>query len=171
MRLYIAKVPIIARDMIKQLVDGEDIEVTNGDEACLDIEAVLKEYVRLDRQLTEQTKDLLESRKLPHGQFGKVKRVLADEKGFGLGDDALIWICNQIIETFMHSQFIDEVYSSDAEMRRKMKDILRRHMMVDDELDLEVRKRIKNLQEGSSNWDVEYGKVMDQIRRKRGIRE
>ena len=141
------------------------------DEAQLDIEAVLKEYVRLDREITEQTKDLLESRKLPHGHFGKVKRVLADEKGFGLGEDALIWICNQVIETFMHSQFVEEVYASDAEMRRKMKEILRRHMMVDEELDLEVRKQIRNLQEGTSTWDVEYGKVMEQIRRKRGIKE
>ncbi len=171
MRLYSAKVPIIARDVIKQLSDGGEIEINNMDEAQLDIEAVLKEYVRLDREITEQTKDLLESRKLPHGHFGKVKRVLADEKGFGLGEDALIWICNQVIETFMHSQFVEEVYASDAEMRRKMKEILRRHMMVDEELDLEVRKQIRNLQEGTSTWDVEYGKVMEQIRRKRGIKE
>ena len=171
MRLYSAKVPVIARDIIKQLVDAEDIEVANGDEATLDIEAVLKEYVRLDREITEQSKDILERRKLPHGAFGKVKRALADEKGFGLGEDAIIWICNQVIETFMHSQFIEEVFASDAELRRKMKAILNRHMMVDEELDVEVRKRIRNLQEGTSNWDVEYGKVMDQIRRKRGIKE
>ena len=171
MRLYSAKVPVIARDIIKQLVDAEDIEVANGDEATLDIEAVLKEYVRLDREITEQSKDILERRKLPHGAFGKVKRALADEKGFGLGEDAIIWICNQVIETFMHSQFIEEVFASDAELRRKMKAILNRHMMVDEELDVEVRKRIRNLQEGTANWDVEYGKVMDQIRRKRGIKE
>ncbi len=171
MRLYSAKVPVIARDIIKQLVEAEDIEVANGDEATLDIEAVLKEYVRLDREITEQTKDILERRKLPHGAFGKVKRALADEKGFGLGEDAIIWICNQLIETFMHSQFIEEVYSTDAELRRKMKLLLHRHMMVDEELDVEVRKRIRNMQEGTSNWDVEYGKVMDQIRRKRGIKE
>ena len=170
MRLYSAKVPVIARDIIKQLVDDGDIEVANGDEATLDIEAVLKEYVRLDREITEQTKDLLERRNLPHGAFGKVKRGLADEKGFGLGEDGLAWICSQVLETFMHSQFIEEVYASDAEMRRKMSLILRRHMMMEEELDGEVRKPIRNMQEGTSNWDVEYGKVMDQIKRKRGIK-
>lgn len=171
MKLYSAKVPVISRDIITQLVGDEDIEVANGDEATLDIEAVLKEYVRLDRELTEQTKDLLEQRNLPHGAFGKVKRALADDKEFGLGDEAVGWICNQIIETFMHSPFIEEVYATDAELRRKMVVILRRHMMMEEELDVEVRQRIRNLQEGTNNWDIEYGKVMDQIRRKRGIKE
>jgi hypothetical protein len=42
-------------------------------------------------------------------------------------------------------------------------------MQVDEELDEEVRRRIKNLQEGTSTWEVEYGKVLDQIKRNRGL--
>jgi hypothetical protein len=52
-----------------------------------------------------------------------------------------------------------------------MKEIIRRHMLVDEELDAEVRNRIRNLQEGTANWDVEYAKVMEQIKQKRGIRD
>ena len=44
-------------------------------------------------------------------------------------------------------------------------------MQVDEELDQEVRQRIKNLQEGTAAWDVEYAKVMDQIKTKHGIKE
>ena len=33
----------------------------------------------------------------------------------------------------------------------------------------EVRQRIKNLEEGTANWDVEYQKVMEQIKQKRGL--
>ncbi len=43
------------------------------------------------------------------------------------------------------------------------------HMQVDEELDEEVRRRIKNLEEGTSTWEVEYGKVLDQIKRNRGL--
>ena len=46
-----------------------------------DIESVLKEYVRMDRECTDKAKDLLEQRKLPYGQFGKLKRTLAEERG------------------------------------------------------------------------------------------
>lgn len=169
MRLYSAKIPIIARDIISELVADEDIEVNNREEAELDIQAVLKEYLRMDREITERTKDLLESRKLPHGQFGKIKRAVAEEKGFGLGEEGIIWICNQVLETFMQSRFIEEIFATDPDMRKKMRVILRRHMLVDEELDAEVRRRIQNLQEGTANWDVEYSKVMEQIKQKRGL--
>lgn len=169
MRLYSGKIPIISREIIQDLVKTEDIEVNNMDEAILDIEAVLKEYLRLDRELTERAKDILEKRRLPHGQFGKVKRMVSDEKGMGMGEEALGWICNQCLEVFMQSNFVDEVYASDADLRRKMKAVLKRHMMVDEELDAEVRTRIRNLEEGTATWDVEYSKVMDQIKRKRGL--
>ena len=53
---------------------------------------MLKEYLRLDKEITEKAKDLLQKRNLPYEQFGKVKRTLAQEKGFGLGDDALDWM-------------------------------------------------------------------------------
>jgi len=171
MRLYSAKIPIIAREILSTLIKDEDIEVNNQEEADLDIQAVLKEYVRLEREVTEQTKDLLESRNLPHGQFGKIKRIVAEEKNFGMGEDGVLWICNQILETFMQSKFVEEIFASDADMRRKMNLIIRRHMMVEEELDAEVRNRIKNLQEGSANWDIEYTKVMQQIKNKRGIKD
>jgi hypothetical protein len=32
-----------------------------------------------------------------------------------------------------------------------------------------VRSKIKNLQEGTSAFEVEYAKVMDQIKHKRGL--
>jgi len=50
-----------------------------------------------------------------------------------------------------------------------MTDVLKKHMQVDEELDEEVRRRIKNLEEGTSTWEVEYGKVLDQIKRNRGL--
>ena len=50
-----------------------------------------------------------------------------------------------------------------------MSDILKRHMMVEEEIDAEVRKRIKNLEEGTATWEVEYNKAVDQIKRNRGL--
>src|SRR5262245_57399251 len=100
MRLYSGKIPAVAGEVIRTLSEQGDIEVGDGGEAQLDVEAVLKEYLRTDRELTDRTKDLLERRSLPYDQFGKVKRALAEERGFGLGEESIIWICNQILETF-----------------------------------------------------------------------
>ena len=171
MKLYTGKIPTIASEMIHSLVQTEDIEVNDANEAQLDVEAVLKEYVRMDRECTDKAKDLLEQRKLPYGQFGKLKRAIAEERGFALGEEATSWISNQILETFMQSAHVDEVFADDVTLRKKLKEILKKHMMVDEELDQEVRQRIKNLQEGTQTWELEYAKVMEQIKRKHGINE
>jgi hypothetical protein len=170
-KLYTGKIPSIGSEIIQSLVGAHDIEVVDAHEAQLDVEAVLKEYVRMDREITDKAKDVLDQRKLPYGQFGKVKRALSDERGFALGEEATSWIANQVLETFMQSQHVDEVFADDLTLRKKLKEILKKHMQVDEELDEEVRKRIKNLEEGTATWELEYAKVMEQIKRKHGINE
>ena len=171
MKLYAGKVDAISSEIIGKLVLEEDIEVGNAQEAELDVTSVLKEYLRLDRELTERAKDILEIRGLPYSAFSRTKRTLAEQQDFGMGDEALSWICNQLLETFMQSPHIEEIFADDVTLRRKIKDMLRKHMAVDDELDQEVRQRIKNLEEGTQSWDIEYKRVMDQMKTKHGIKE
>ena len=171
MKLYLGKVESIASEIVGRLVTDSDIEISDRNEAELDVVSVLKEYVRLDRELTERAKDVMEIRGLPYAQFGRIKRSLADQKEFGLGEDAITWILNQLLETFMQSKAVEEVFADDATLRRKVRDILKKHMAVDEELDKEVRQRIKNLEEGSATWEIEYAKVMDQMKTRHGIKE
>jgi uncharacterized protein len=171
MRLYAGKIPVIAAEIIKALLDDEDISVNDKAEAELDVQAVLKEYLRLEREITDKAKDLLQKRNLPYEQFGKIKRSMAKEKSFGLGDDGLEWMTTQMIESFMQSMHVEEIFAEDSVLRKKMVDILKKHMTVDDEVDAEVRRRIKNLEEGTATWEVEYQKALDQIRKNRRLDE
>src|SRR6478609_8099844 len=125
MKLYTGKIGSIAQEVIQSMSQAQDIEVNDAQEAQLDVEAVLKEYVRMDREITDKAKDLLEQRKLPYGQFGKLKRALAEERGFALGEESTMWIANQILETFMQSQHVEEVYADDVVLRKKLKEILK----------------------------------------------
>jgi hypothetical protein len=52
-----------------------------------------------------------------------------------------------------------------VDLRKKIAEILRKHMTVDADIDAEVRRRIKNLQEGTASWEIEYSKVMEQLKR------
>jgi hypothetical protein len=169
MKLYSSKIPVVAEEIIRTLAEPGDIEVSDPAEAQLDVEAVLKEYLRMDRELSDRAKDVLEQKKLPYGQFGKVKRAMAEEREFGIGEEATAWIANQVLEAFMHSPHVEEVFADDVSMRKKMREVLRKHMMVDEELDEEVRRRIKNLVEGTQTWEIEYAKVMEQMKRKHGL--
>jgi uncharacterized protein len=171
MKLYAGKIEPIATEIINRLVEDGDIEVADRGEAELDVASVLKEYVRVDRELTERAKDILEIRGLSYSAFGRTKRHLAEQKDFGLGEDSMTWIMNQLLELFMQSRHVEEIYADDATLRRKMKEILRKQMAVDEELDREVRQRIKNLEEGTQTWEIEYNRVLEQIKQKHGISE
>jgi len=169
MRLYTGKIPVIAAEIVKALIEGDDLSVLDRAEAVLDVQAVLKEYLRLEREVTEKAKDLLQKRNLPYEHFGKIKRQLAGEKAFGLGDEGLEWMTTQMIESFMQSPHVEEVFADDATLRKRMTEILKKHMQIDDEIDAEVRRRIKNLEEGTATWEVEYQKAVDQIKKNRRL--
>ena len=171
MRLYPGKVDTIAAEIITTLVAAGDIEVSDGNEAQLDAGSVLKEYIRVEKELTERAKDILEIRGLPYSHLGRTKRQLAEQKEFGLGEEGLSWIANQMLEAFMASRHIDEVFAEDTILRRKIKDICKKHMAVDEAIDQEVRDRLKNLDEGTTAWEVEYQKVMEQVKGKHGLKE
>lgn len=169
MRLYSAKVPVIAGEIVRVLTTEGDIETTNPREVELDIESVLKEYLRLEREITERAKDRIEATGGDRSDLARHKKILAEQRGFGLGEEAIPWLLNQMLQMLMRSPNVDEVYSEDEAIRRKMRAVLQRHMAADEELDREVRARIKNLQEGTQAWEIEYARVMEQVKRRRGL--
>jgi hypothetical protein len=71
----------------------------------------------------------------------------------------------------MQSPHVEEVFADDATLRKRMTDILKKHMLIDDEIDAEVLRRIKNLEEGTATWEVEYQKALGQIKKNRRLDE
>lgn len=169
MRLYTGKIPAIADEIVSILTKDGDIECDNPTEVRLDIESVLKEYLRAERSLTDDAKSHMETMGIGYGQLGKVKSRMAKERHMATGDDTLPFLVNQILQMLFHSQNVDEIYAEDVTLRTKMVPILRKHMDVDAELERQVRSQIKNLEEGTATFEVEYAKVMEQMKRKRGL--
>jgi hypothetical protein len=169
MKLFPGKVNIISIELAKKLLDEGAIETEVPNEVELDIQSVLKEYIRTDRELTENAKDFCEKKGLPFSSYLKVKRKLAEQVKFITGDEALDYIMEQLILMFMNSRFVDEVFVEDHEMRRIMRSVLKHHMEIEDEIDQEARAKIKNLQEGTRDWEIEYAKAMSQVKKRRGL--
>ena len=169
MRLYSGKIGPIVDDMVRELTAQEDIEVEDVAEVRLDLEAVLKEYVRRERQMIDEAKDRMEREGLGYSKLGRMRQRLAKEMGFPQQDEVLPYLIDQLLNMLFHSSNVIEIYADDVTLRKKMTPILHRHMEVETGLDAEVRSKIKNLQEGTSAFEVEYAKVMDQIKHKRGL--
>ena len=169
MRLYSGKIGGIVDDLVRALTANDDIEIEDDAEVRLDLEAVLKEFVRRERAMIDEAKDRMQREGLGYSNLGKVRSRLAREMGFPQQDEVLPYLVDQLLNMLFHSNNVAEIYADDVTLRKKMTPILRRHMEVESGLDAEVRSKIKNLQEGTSAFEIEYAKVMDQIKRKRGL--
>jgi uncharacterized protein len=169
MRLYPTKITPIAEAVHKALVESGDLEVSDRDEFKRDVESILKEYRRKDRELTDLAKDELERKHLPYSDLFKIKRTIAEDADFGIGEESVNWICSQLLELFMRSNFVTEIFAEDPVIRKKLKEILRRHMQADDDIDREVRRHLKHLSENTSTFEIEYQKKLELIKRKHGL--
>ena len=121
------------------------------------------------RILRREATTRMETRGAPYADLGKVKSQVARDQRLPVGEDLLPYLLEQILEMLFHSQNVEEVFAEDTVLRKKITAILRRHMDVEQELDREVRGKIKNLEEGTAAFETEYARVMDQIKRNKKL--
>jgi hypothetical protein len=169
MRIHAAKVAQIAAEMVQSLTSDKSIETESPKEVVLDIEAVLNQYIRDEQEVSDKAKDMMSARNLPPTELGRIKRLVADQKKLKIGDDAIDYILDQLLEMLMHSQNVDEVFAEDYELRRRMREPLRRQLSEEEDLQKEVRAQLKHVEEGSALWEVEYRRIMEDIKRRRGL--
>jgi hypothetical protein len=169
MRLYSGKVSTIAAEVVRALLASSDIEAERPKEVEADVAAVLGQYLSDEREVNDRAKDVLERTGKPQTDYQRVRALVADEKGIKVGDDTLDYLLDQVVEMLMHSNHVDEVYVEDVELRRKMAPVFKKHMAVDSALDAEVRGQLRNLREGTREWEVEYARVLEQTKRKKGL--
>lgn len=171
MRLYPKLVPIIAREIIDRLAKEKDIEVEaiRMADAELDMAAIMREYLANEERVNQATREALERRGYDFSKFNQVKREMADVRGFKLGDDGIEFLINQMLEFLLISRNVEEVFSEDHQMRPKILQVMKKHLDIDEDIDREARGRLKHLQEGTSAYEIEYQKTLEQIRRARGL--
>ena len=171
MRLYPKVIPIISRESIQRLMQDGDIEVEplRIADAEMDMSAIMREYLANEERVNQATREALERRGYDPSKFNQVKREMADVRGFKMGDEGIEFCINQMIEFLLISRNVEEVYSADNVLRQKIYAVMKKHLDVDDEIDKEARSRLKHLQEGTSAFDIEYNKTVEQIRRARGL--
>lgn len=172
MRLYGSKVAPIAQEVVKALLSNKDIELEDAaaqKEVVADVESVLKSYLDTERVVDEKTRDLLQRTNRGPTEFNKVRQQVAEHHGIKVGDETLDHLLDQVVAMLMHSAHVDEVFAEDVELRRRMIPIFKKHMGADAELESEVRAQLKHVKEGTSQWDIEYARVLEAVRRKRGL--
>jgi hypothetical protein len=170
-KLYTKTIPSISRDILHELLDNQDIEVEEENlmAARADFEAILIEYSRAERDLADVAKDVMAARGWSNTKFSEAKRIAAQTRKLPLGEEALDYVINQMLEFMLISPHFDEVYAEDHVMRKRIVDVLRRYLKLNQDLDAEVRNRLKHLQEGTRDWEIAYRKTLEEVQRAKGL--
>ena len=168
MRLFNGRVAPIAAEAVRILVGAGDIETEAPKEVQADVEAVLRSYLASERDVNDRTKELLERTGRPNSEFGRVRAQIAETKGIKVGDEMLDYLLDQVVQIFHHSANVEEIFAEDVELRRKMAVVFKKHMALDSEIDTEVRAQLRHVSEGSRTCEVEYARVLEQVKRKKG---
>lgn len=171
MKLYRAKIPVIAHEVVKTLTTDGDIEVEgeNLEEAERDLQAIMEEFVRRDMDFRNRIKDHMSHRRIPYGEYGRVRSAMAEESGHPLGDDIERFLCRQFIENMMISRFVEEVWSEDKELHRKIMDILRDNDVNEAEIREEAMSKVKNVREGTVDYEIALRNAMRDVKKRRGL--
>ncbi len=172
MRLYSAKVPSIAQEVVRALLSSKDIDLEDAGaqkEVIADVESVLRSYLETEKIVDEKTRDLLQRTGRGQNEFGKVREQIAEHQGIKVGDETLDYLLDQVVAMLMHSSHVEEVYAEDVVLRRRMTPIFKKHMQADSDVDTEVRAQLKHLKEGTAQWDIEYSRALDTVKRRRGL--
>lgn len=171
MKLYRARVAPIAHAIIERLCTENDIDVApeNREEAERDIQAILDTYLREDQRIQEDAREQLERRGLPYDQLSKIRRELCEQRGHATNNDVEKFLSRQIVENFMISRFVEEVFSGDREIQKKVLAVLLAHDVDESKLRLEARERIKNVKEGSVEFEEAMNRAMREVRKRHGL--
>jgi len=172
MRLYGAKVPSIAQEVVRTLLASKDIDVEDPSaqkEVVTDIESVLRSYLDTEKIVDEKTRDLLQRTGRGTTEFSKVRGQIAEHHGIKVGDETLDYLLDQVVEMLMHSSHVEEVFAEDIVLRRHMAPTFKKFMAADTDVDSEVRAQIKHVREGTSQWDIEYARALETVKRRRGL--
>ena len=171
MRLQRHQLPGLARNIVKALIDAREIELAEGGtarEVERDIESVLSHYLdQVDQSMTK-ARELTQQRGLHQGEFGRIKSMAAEQLGIKVGDEALDYVLDQLNEMLMRSAHVDEVYAADHQLRVRMRPFILAEAELEGQVEAEVRGTLKHVQEGTRTWEIEYARIKDEIRRRRG---
>lgn len=171
MKLYRAKIPAIAKEVIDLLAAEGDIEVVpeRREEAEKDLIAVMEEFRRRDMDLRDRVKDHMAARHVPYEAFGRTLKGVADESEHPLGDDVERFLARQFVENLLISPNIDEVFEEDRVLYKKVISVLKSNDVDEREIREEALGRIKNVKEGTVEYELALQDAMKDVKKRRGL--
>jgi len=155
--------------MLRALTEHKDIDTESPAEVQLDIEAVLNQYIRDEQEISDNAREMMAQRGLPSGQLSRVRSQLAEQRKLKIGEEGVDYVVDQLIECLMQSSNVDEIYAADHQLRKLLREPLRELDSQEEAIQAEVRNQMKHVQEGTAKWEVEYQRILEDVKRRKGL--
>jgi uncharacterized protein len=162
-----SSVPELASAIAKTLVDKKLIETESVASVQTDIVAVLDQYLNDEQDISNKARDLATARGLPPPEAARIKRELAKQRNVGIGDESMDYVLDQLLEMLMHSSSVEEIFAADHDLKRAMREPMRAHESAQEKLEGTLRGRLKHVQEGTAQWEIEYRRLREEVERRR----
>ncbi len=171
MKLYRARIPVIAKECIEVLAEVGDIDVVpdRKDDAEADLVAIMEDYLRRDSQLRESIRDHMAEEGISYDQYGKTRAKMAGRMDHPTGDDVERFLVRQFIEMLLNSPNIDEVYADDNVMYRKLMDVVRKYDVDEDAIRAEAKDKVKNIAEGTMEFEIAMRHAVRDVKKRMGL--
>jgi hypothetical protein len=171
MALYRKIIPKIARDVIRTLCSKQAIVVDESrmSEAELDLAAVIVGHLDTEEEISREAADTLVRLGMPKDRFIQMKQRFAERRGIKIGEDGLDYLLGQLVEALFASKNIEEIFADDLELRKIIKECINKALKVSEDVEQEARTRLKNIREGTAEWDIEYPRMIAQVKRQKGL--
>ena len=171
MKLYRSRVEDIAKKIIKDLTEGEHIEILpeNILETEADLQAVMVEYLKREQRLRDTVRDQMVSLQIPFGDYGRTRSRIAKEWGHPLGPQVESYFSQQFVESFFVSPYVEEVFASDHILKNVIQDVLKEFHVDEKALREEAQEKIKNIPENSAEYEIRLEQALREVRIRYGL--
>jgi hypothetical protein len=171
MKLYRSRIPTIAHAIIDTLTREGLIEVASDgrSEAELDLVAIMEEYLRRDSDLRDSVREHMADHSVPYDEYGRTRNKVAESMGHPTGDDVQRFLARQMTENFMISRWIEEVFGEDKDIYKRMYAILEAHDVDERALRDEAQEKIRNIPEGTVDYEIALSKALRDVKKRHGL--
>lgn len=171
MALYRKIIPKIARDIVRSLAAKNAIVVEESliGEAEIDLASVIVGYVDIEEEISKEASETLSRLGMPKDRFLQMKQKFAEKKGVKIGDEGRDFLLDQLMQALFASKNIEEIFAEDQELRKIIHECMDKALKVNEDVDKEARSRLKNIKEGSPEWDIEYPRMIAQVKQQKGL--
>ncbi|HID66495.1 MAG TPA: DUF507 family protein [Aquificaceae bacterium] len=182
MRLPDRLIEAIGESIVEELANKEKIlELDDPLIFKKKIIRIFKDAIEEEKKLEEKAKevlkqnlDILEKENIDYRTaFLAVKKKLAEEMDINIDKrERLNQIINRIMNLIMEDESV-EIYEDPPVIRRRIREIVLGALKIEEEIEREVRKRIKkysrDILEGSPEWNILWKRIYEDELRKRGL--